>query len=341
MKTRSNFSFAVCLSISLLISGRAEAAEAEAFAKSLENTRAVVAKHHLISLVEISPLDEGKETKYRYDRYPEVERLQLNGASYARKKPKSWLKSDNWAETGAKVKTSKAQELDALVSFVDAPLNNNMVARDKSQGGMVVHLLNREPRDKSERIFYEIRRENSTGLVYPKFVFDKGKDEADDEALLVGYAGLMYSGDEKVKVNINYSYMFLVAMEPAKAKDSTTRPAPSSEKVYNFTELDLQKFDLKDKVVRVEVGPKVIQSNALSDGMKRLMVKDTAKPVAFYGMVDFPKDGIDKLGLGTGRKENVTLYILVKPRSKDEVAQLIALGTRFTPAAGGGGYSWE
>jgi len=334
-------SFSVILCLFVAAVRTVFSAESENLAKSLEHTRAVIAKHHLISLVEIEPLDEGEKTEFRYDRYPEVERLQSKSTSYARKKGKSWLKSDDWGETGAKVKPAKAKELDAMVSFPEAPLHNNLVAKDKSQGGFIVDLLEREPREKSERLTYEVRRANSTGFAYPKFVFDKSTDGPDGEALLVGYAGLMYSGEQKVKVNINYSYMFLVEARPAPTEGSDTRTPPISEKIYNFTELDLQKFDLKDKVVRLQIGPKIIQSEELGGSMVRAMVKDTAKPTAFYGMIDISHHGINKLGFEKGRKENVTLYLLVRPRMKGEVAQFIALGTRFVAEGDGEGvYSW-
>jgi hypothetical protein len=214
--------FAVCFG---LVTARLTAAtEEEAFAKSLEYTRSVISKHHLICLVELDPLERKGKTSFRYDRYPDVERLQLEkGPTFARRKGKAWLKSDDWAKTGTKVKRAKADELDALASFVDAPLNNHVVAKDETQGAMIVSLVKREPRPTGgERLFYEMRRERATGFLYPQFVFDTRPGAGDDDALLIGYAGLMYSGDEKVKVNINYSYMFLVDLKPVKPEGADT-----------------------------------------------------------------------------------------------------------------------
>ena len=57
-----------------------------------------------------------RETNFRYDRYPDVERVQMKDGVYARRKPKGWMKSSDWAKTGTKVKSAKAEELDALVS---------------------------------------------------------------------------------------------------------------------------------------------------------------------------------------------------------------------------------
>lgn len=221
---------AVCCSLG---AGSAIAAtEEETFTKSLEYTRSVISKHHLICLVDIDPLERKGKTSFRYDRYPEVERLELTGgASFAREKGKAWLNSNDWAKTGTKVKAAKANELNALASFVDAPLQNRAVAKDETQGAMIVSLMKREPRESGgERLFYEMRRERATGFLYPQFVFDTRPGAPDDEALLIGYAGLMYSGDEKVKVNINYSYMFLIDMTPAKTEAAAPKEKARTDK---------------------------------------------------------------------------------------------------------------
>jgi hypothetical protein len=194
------------------------------FNKSLQYTAEVIAKHHLIALVEIEPLSDEKPVKLRYDRYPEIERVQMGKSTYVRKKGKAWMQSEDWGKTGSKVKPAKSTELDALISFPDAPLKNRIVAKDKDQGGFIVELIKREPADGKERLFYEVRRENSTNLAYPQFVFSPWKAGNDEEALLIGYGGLMYSGEVKVKVNINYQYMFLVNMVEKQADGEEAKP---------------------------------------------------------------------------------------------------------------------
>jgi hypothetical protein len=134
------------------------------------------------------------------------------------------MQSEDWGKTGSKVKPAKSTELDALISFPDAPLKNRIVAKDKDQGGFIVELIKREPADGKERLFYEVRRENSTNLAYPQFVFSPWKAGNDEEALLIGYGGLMYSGEVKVKVNINYQYMFLVNMVEKQADGEEAKP---------------------------------------------------------------------------------------------------------------------
>lgn len=321
-----------------LSTGHSRADEtADNFSRSLEYTRAIVEKHHLTGLVDVD-LGSGKKS-FRYDHYPEVERIQAQGSTYARKKGKAWLKSDDWAETGKKVTKDKSEELDNLITFVDAPLQNRSVSKDKSQGGMVVEEIKREPSGSGERIFYEIRREKSTGFGYPQFVFSRYGKDPDDKAMLIGYAGFMYSGEEKIHVNINYSYMFLINTEVVNANDipKTSKTAlPDDSKIYNFNELDQKKFELKDKIVRLQITPKVLQSEDVGDGNSRLMVKDTATPKSNYGLVDFPRAALEKLGLADkSAKENLTLYVRVTPRTKEAVAQFTALGRSYDKASDG------
>ena len=340
MKKRVLFS-AVWVALALA-SARGASGE-EAFAKSLEYTRSVISKHHLICLVDIDPLDRKGKTSFRYDRYPEVERLQLkDGVSYARKNGKPWLKSADWGETGAKVKPAKADELDSLASFVDPPLNNHAVAKDETQGAMLVQLMRREARESGgERLFYEMRRERATGFLYPQFVFDTRPGAGDDEALLIGYAGLMYAGEEKVKVNINYSYMFLVDVKPAKTEGSDTSTPPVRERLYTFAELEKERASLSDQVVRLRFNRKVAEPESLAGGMSRATLKETpdGKPASLQ--VDFANHAINKVGLSEKGKGALDAYVLVRPAKDGEPARLIAIGTRLIRKDNGTvEYSW-
>jgi len=188
----------------------------EAFQKSLEFTRAVVEKQHWICLIDIEPLNGGKKTSFRYDHYPEVERVQMkNDATFARKKDKEWLKSDDWAETGTKVSSDKSDELDSLIEYPWVALNDTRSTKDPTQGAVVVRLIKREQDENIERLYYEEGRAKQTGFDYPQFIFSKQQKEPDEKALLEGWAGVMRSGDVRVHVNINYSYLFRINIQEA------------------------------------------------------------------------------------------------------------------------------
>ena len=202
----------ILLTAFLGVVATARAGEKEDFEKYMEYNRAIVEKQHLIALVEAEPMSgKGAETSFRYDHYPELERIQAKDGTFARKKGKSWLKSSDWAETGTPVKAARAAELSAWASYAMVPVVGKFVSKDASQGGQVITLTKTEPKEGGgERVFYEIGREHSTGFLYPQFVFDR--QEKGENAMLIGYAGLLTYGEEKIRVNINYSYLFQVNM---------------------------------------------------------------------------------------------------------------------------------
>jgi tetratricopeptide (TPR) repeat protein len=203
--------------------------DAEAFQKSIEYTRTIVEKQHLICMVDVEALNGGKKTSFRYDHYPEVERIQMkNGASFARKKDQQWLKSDDWAETGSKVSSDKSDELDSLVQYPYIALDDKRSTHDPTQGAVVVRLIKREEVENTERLYYEEGREKQTGFDYPQFIFSKLKKEPDERALLEGWAGLMRSDAERIHVNMNFSFLFLINVQETTSGTSET-PAPSAE----------------------------------------------------------------------------------------------------------------
>ena len=197
-----------CLLMSSL--PNATASDEQNFKSCIENTRRAIEANHLICLVDVSDRANPNEKKsFRYDHYPEVERIQMkDGTTYARKKGNGWLKSGDWGKTGKKVGNEKAGEFEAMIALVNAPLGSP-VSKDPSQGANVIELIKREPHDSTEYVFYEMHRENSTGVSYPKFIFLKFPNDAEDRLLLKGFAGPMYSGGKKVWVNSNYEYMIL------------------------------------------------------------------------------------------------------------------------------------
>src|SRR5258708_1308968 len=70
----------------------------EAFQEALQFTRTVVEKQHMVCIVDVESLDGGNKRSFRYDHYPEVERIQTkNGATFARKKDQEWMPSDDSA----------------------------------------------------------------------------------------------------------------------------------------------------------------------------------------------------------------------------------------------------
>ena len=89
----------------------------------------------------------------------------------------------------------------------------------------------------------------------------------------------------------------LLATEPAKEK-SALPPPPVSDKIYTFAQIEKQKAELKDKVIRIEIMQLVAgPADLLANGTHRYIVEDTSKGATPYGQVGFPREGLEKMGL--------------------------------------------
>jgi hypothetical protein len=221
---------------------------------------------------------EGKphSEECRYDRYPgKVERIQLpSGLSYARKKGKKWIESEDWGESGKPLKKEQLAQLNDWVAWVDIPLRKETPeTRDKSQGAIVVRLVDQTTTpDGDEEFVFEQGRENQTGVNYPRSTFLKYKNSKPEDAILYKFSGPVYTAGGKVQLNVQYGLMIAVKMEivtptpstsdknasegkaakPTK-KDSASLPLPVSDKIYSFQQIEKQKTQLKDKVVRLDI----------------------------------------------------------------------------------------
>lgn len=189
----------------------ARADDAELFNQYLKYSQEVAAKHHLIVRAEFErESSKAKKIAFRYDRYPELERMQLpNGASYVRKKRAKWITSDDWGKTGKAAPASTTKDFDSWIGLIEAPLNNISETHDKSQGGVRPTLVENDEDAKPDEIRFVLTRENPTAFAYPHFGFVKFKDKA----LLHFYGGGMRLGGEKLTASIGYDFMFLVDME--------------------------------------------------------------------------------------------------------------------------------
>ena len=91
---------------------------------------------------------------------------------------------------------------------------------------------------------------------------------------------------------------------PANEK-SASLPPPVSDKIYTFQQIEKQKAQLKNKVVRIEIASLVAgPGDTLADGTQRYIVEDTSKGVSPFGQVAFSREALEKIG----RKSPFTIY---------------------------------
>jgi hypothetical protein len=119
---------------------------------------------------------------------------------------------------------------------------------------------------------------------------------------------------------------------------SASLPPPISDKIYTFQQIEKQKAQLKDKVIRIEIESLVAgPGDPLADGTQRYIVEDTSKGAAPFGQVAYPQEALEKMR----RKGPFTVYARVHVFPEKKAAALcVALGTHVAVQNGKATYSW-
>jgi hypothetical protein len=147
----------------------------------------------------------------------------------------------------------------------------------------------------------------------------------------------------------------------APAKEKIAPPqlgAPVDGQVHDFNDIDKHKMEWAKKIVRVELTPKLLQSEQIGESTYRGFVKDTA---GYYGQIEFPHDSMVRLGFlkktvpgkhswedlqkmgAVGRTEGapVTLYVEIIPLGDKPAARAVAIGSKISAETDGTvTYSW-
>ena len=139
--------------------------------------------------------------------------------------------------------------------------------------------------------------------------------------------------------------ILVAAVSSLLAKEkSASLPPPVSDKIYTFEQIQKQKAELKDKVVRIEIGSLVAgPGDVLDDGTQRYIVEDTSKGATPYGQIAFPREGLEKMGLANDphRAGPFTIYARIHVFPEKEAAAIcVAVGTHVAIENGKATYSW-
>ena len=138
---------AILLLVGLSTTGRAEE-NTEVVADNLKYSRDFYSKVHFVATANLD-FGAGGTAEFKYDRYPNggPERIQAgNEEEFARKDGKTWLKSNDWGETGKPVDTQTAKRLNNWVGLIDARLNGQPTSNDLGEGGTVMKFLRKDLR---------------------------------------------------------------------------------------------------------------------------------------------------------------------------------------------------
>jgi len=151
------------------------------------------------------------------------------------------------------------------------------------------------------------------------------------------------------------------SLDYAPTKEKIAPPqlgAPVDENAHGFMDIEQHKMDWAKKIVRVELDPKLLQSEQIGESTYRGFVEDTT---GHFGRIEFPHDSLVKLGFlkktvsGTHAWEElqqmgaaggtqgapVVLYIEIIPLGEKPAARAVAVGSKMSKEADGTvTYSW-
>ena len=117
-------------------------------------------------------------------------------------------------------------------------------------------------------------------------------------------------------------------------------PAPFNESLFTFLQIEQQKQNLKERIVRVEISKVLGEGDDSGNNLLRFIAKDTSKSASPYGQVAFPRDGLEKTGLQREGKGPLVVYFRVHVVSAKAAAICEAVGTKFSSDARGAHYDW-
>lgn len=192
---------------------------------NLKRSRDFYSKVHFVAIVNID-FPSGS-VDFKYDRYPNggPERIRSGeGAEFARKNGKTWLKSNDWGETGKPVDAQTAKRLNNWVGLVEGRLNGEPASSDPKEGATVMKFLKKENDGDREELVYEESKEKPKAASYPQISFGRYKNSPADNVLLSHYSGTMHLGQQDAKVDIKFSH--LVSVNIVEAKEASASPSP-------------------------------------------------------------------------------------------------------------------
>ncbi len=96
------------------------------------------------------------------------------------------------------------------------------------------------------------------------------------------------------------------------------------------------------KIVKVEIDARPVKRADMRNGLFRVRLYDAAPTMPSSEFVDFPDEGLKKLGLEDGSaKKGQPLYLLIGKDKLTGLPKFTAIGTHFEAGKDGMGiYSW-
>jgi tetratricopeptide (TPR) repeat protein len=207
-----------------------QAEDAKFAADNLKYSRDFYSKVHFVAIAKLD-FGPGGTADFKYDRYPDggPERIQAGDAGFARKDGKTWLKSNDWGETGKPVDAQTSKRLNNWVGLIDARLNGEPASNDSSEGATVMKFLGKKDEGEREEFVFEESREKPKAKSYPHVSFGRYKNAKDQQVLLSEFSGPMRLGAREAKVNVSFSYLVAVQIKDETNAAESPSPTPANK----------------------------------------------------------------------------------------------------------------
>src|SRR5947208_6006807 len=206
------------------------AQDAKFAADNLKYSRDFYSKVHLVAIANLS-LGSAGTAEFKYDRYPNggPERIQCGDGEFARKNGKSWLKSNDWGDTGKPVDAQTAKRLNNWVGLIEARLNGEPSSKDPSEGATVMKFIGKEDQGEREEFVFEESKEKPKAKSYPHISFGRFKNAKDQPVLLSEFSGPMRLGGQEAKVKISFSHLIAVNIQDVTEKSPSPAASPAAD----------------------------------------------------------------------------------------------------------------
>jgi len=225
-----NRKFVGVVAISVLVLSTLRAQDAKFAADNLKHSRDFYSTVHFVAIANLSFGSAGT-AQFKYDRYPNggPERIQTGDGEFARKNGKTWLRSNDWGETGQPVDAQTSERLNNWVGLIDARLNGQPASNNPSEGATVMKFLGKEDENEREEFVFEESKEKPKGSSYPHISFGRFKNATDQQVLLSHFSGPMRLGAREAKVDINFSYLIAVKIQETVHESPSPASSPPAE----------------------------------------------------------------------------------------------------------------
>jgi hypothetical protein len=219
--------------------------DAKFAAGSLKYSRDFYSKVHFVAIANFAFGSDGT-VQFKYDRYPNggPERIQTDDGEFARKNGKTWVKSDDWGETGKPVDAQTSKRLNNWVGLIEARLNGEPASNDPGEGATIMKSLGKEDEGEREEFVFEESKEKPKANSYPHISFGRFKNSKDEQVLLSHFSGPIRLGAREAMVKITFSHLVAVNIQEADAGS----PPPVSSKAVEKSGTAVSLLDGKLKI---------------------------------------------------------------------------------------------